>query len=48
MPNKLWVPPFENVTALAFESRVADSTSKLLERQGANAISAPSMQEMPL
>ncbi|MDZ7693055.1 MAG: hypothetical protein U5K69_18360 [Balneolaceae bacterium] len=40
--------PLSNVTALAFESRMADSTSKLLRRQGANTISAPSMQEVPL
>lgn len=40
--------PLENITALAFESRMADSTSKLLKRQGADAISAPSMQEVPL
>lgn len=37
-----------NVTALAFESRMADTTTKLLERQGARTISAPSMQEVPL
>lgn len=40
--------PLRNVTALAFESRMADSTSKLLQRQGATTISAPSMQEVPL
>lgn len=40
--------PLKNITALAFESRMADSTSKLLKRQGAEAISAPSMQEVPL
>ncbi len=40
--------PLSNITALAFESRMADSTAKLLERQGARTISAPSMQEVPL
>lgn len=38
----------ENVTALAFESRMADSTASLLQRHGATTISAPSMQEVPL
>lgn len=37
-----------NITALAFESRMADSTAQLLQRKGARAISAPSMQEVPL
>lgn len=40
--------PLEDITALAFESRMADSTAKLLQRKGARAISAPSMQEVPL
>jgi uroporphyrinogen-III synthase len=40
--------PLENITALAFESRMADSTAQLLQRKGARAISAPSMQEVPL
>ncbi len=40
--------PLEDITALAFESRMADSTAQLLQRKGARAISAPSMQEVPL
>lgn len=40
--------PLENITALAFESRMADSTAQLLQRKGARTISAPSMQEVPL
>jgi len=40
--------PLSNITALAFESRMADTTVNLLKRQGADAISAPSMQEVPL
>ncbi|SHG11361.1 uroporphyrinogen-III synthase [Fodinibius roseus] len=36
------------MTAVAFESRMADSTAQLLQRKGARAISAPSMQEVPL
>ncbi|MFH5831067.1 uroporphyrinogen-III synthase [Halalkalibaculum sp. DA384] len=40
--------PLTNFTALAFESRRADTTAKLLQRQGAHPISAPSMQEVPL
>ncbi|SMO47750.1 uroporphyrinogen-III synthase [Gracilimonas mengyeensis] len=35
-------------TALTFESRMADTTVKLLRRQGVEALSAPSMQEVPL
>ncbi|MDR8394139.1 uroporphyrinogen-III synthase [Aliifodinibius sp. S!AR15-10] len=42
------VTPLDNITALAFESRLANTTSKLLQRQGAKTISAPSMQEVPL
>lgn len=38
----------KNYTALTFESRMADTTVKLLERQGAHTLSAPSMQEVPL
>lgn len=37
-----------NITALAFESRMADVTAQLLQRKGAQTISAPSMQEVPL
>lgn len=37
-----------NVTVLTFESRMADITAELLQRYGANTISAPSMQEAPL
>lgn len=40
--------PLSNLTALTFESRMADTTVKLLQRQGARALSAPSMQELPL
>lgn len=40
--------PLKDITVLAFESRMADSTAKLLERKGARTISAPSMQEVPL
>lgn len=40
--------PLKDFTALAFESRMADSTAQLLQRRGAHAISAPSMQEVPL
>jgi uroporphyrinogen-III synthase len=40
--------PLENITAVAFESRMADSTAQLLQRKGARTISAPSMQEVPL
>lgn len=40
--------PLMNRTAVAFESRMADSTAQLLQRKGARAISAPSMQEVPL
>lgn len=40
--------PLEDITVLAFESRMADSTAQLLQRKGARAISAPSMQEVPL
>jgi uroporphyrinogen-III synthase len=40
--------PLTGITALAFESRMADSTAKLLQRQGARTISAPSMKEVPL
>lgn len=38
----------DQITALAFESRMADSTAQLLQRKGAQTISAPSMQEVPL
>ncbi|MCW9709162.1 uroporphyrinogen-III synthase [Fodinibius salsisoli] len=38
----------DQITALAFESRMADSTAQLLQRKGAKTISAPSMQEVPL
>lgn len=40
--------PLEQITALAFESRMADTTVQLLHRKGARTISAPSMQEVPL
>lgn len=40
--------PLNTMTAVAFESRMADSTAQLLQRKGARAISAPSMQEVPL
>lgn len=36
------------ITALTFESRMADTTVNLLHRQGVQALSAPSMQEVPL
>lgn len=38
----------DDITALSFESRMSDTTAKLLRRHGAKAISAPSMQEVPL
>lgn len=38
----------DQITAVAFESRMADSTAQLLQRQGVQTISAPSMQEVPL
>jgi uroporphyrinogen-III synthase len=41
-------PSLDQITALAFESRMADTTAQLLERKGARTISAPSMQEVPL
>lgn len=40
--------PLDNITALTFESRMADTTVKLLQRQGVRTLSAPSMQEVPL
>lgn len=40
--------PLNNLTVLTFESRMADTTVKLLQRQGARTLSAPSMQEVPL
>jgi len=40
--------PLANVTALTFESRMSDSMANLLKRKGADVISAPSMQEVPL
>ncbi len=35
-------------TVVTFESRMADATVNLLQKYGADAISAPSMQEVPL
>lgn len=40
--------PLTGMTAVCFESRLSDSATALLEKQGAEVISAPSMQEVPL
>ncbi|MEX0822204.1 MAG: uroporphyrinogen-III synthase [Rhodothermales bacterium] len=40
--------PLEGVTVVSFESRMADETSRLIEKRGGTSISAPSMQEVPL
>lgn len=41
-------PPLEGITVVSFESRLADETARLIEKQGGRSISAPSMQEVPL
>lgn len=40
--------PLTGKTAVCFESRMSESAAQLLEKYGANVISAPSMQEVPL
>ncbi len=40
--------PLEGITVVSFESRLAEETADLIEKQGGRAISAPSMQEIPL
>lgn len=40
--------PLDGITVVSFESRLADETALLIEKQGARSISAPSMQEVPL
>ena len=40
--------PLTGLTVVGFESRMADATARLIERQGGRALSAPSMQEAPL
>lgn len=37
-----------DITVLSFESRMSDATAKLLQRQGVEPVSAPSLQEVPL
>ena len=38
----------QGTSVIAFESRMADATVNLLQKYGATAVSAPSMQEVPL
>lgn len=38
----------KTLTAVSFESRMAEETKKLIEKRGWQVISAPSMQEIPL
>ncbi|REL29184.1 uroporphyrinogen-III synthase [Rhodohalobacter sp. SW132] len=40
--------PLSGLNAVCFESRLSESAANLLEKYGANVISAPSMQEVPL
>lgn len=40
--------PLSGLSAVCFESRLSKSAANLLEKYGANVISAPSMQEVPL
>jgi len=40
--------PLSGLSAVCFESRLSESVAKLLVKYGANVISAPSMQEVPL
>ena len=41
-------PGFNGATVVAFESRRANATARLIERRGGQPLSAPSMQEVPL
>lgn len=41
-------PSLEGITVVGFESRMADTTARLIEKYGGTAISAPSLQEAPL
>lgn len=41
-------PSLNGITVVGFESRMADTTAQLIEKYGGEAISAPSMQEVPL
>lgn len=41
-------PSLEGITVVSFESRMADTTARLIEKYGGTAISAPSLQEVPL
>ena len=41
-------PGFGGATVVAFESRRADATARLIEKRGGQPLSAPSMQEVPL
>ena len=40
--------PLEGFTVVGFESRMSDTTADLIEKQGGEALPAPSMQEAPL
>ncbi|MEX0994600.1 MAG: uroporphyrinogen-III synthase [Balneolaceae bacterium] len=40
--------PLSGMTAVCFESRLSESAADLLKKYGADVISAPSMQEVPL
>ncbi|MBI4970736.1 MAG: uroporphyrinogen decarboxylase [Candidatus Omnitrophica bacterium] len=39
---------FKDLTVVSFESRQAEAMAKMIENEGARAISAPTMQEIPL
>lgn len=41
-------PSLNGITVVGFESRMADTTAQLIEKYDGRAISAPSMQEVPL
>lgn len=41
-------PSLEGITVVGFESRMADTTARLIEKYGGEALRAPSMQEVPL
>lgn len=41
-------PSLDGITVVGFESRMADTTAQLIEKYDGQAISAPSMQEVPL
>lgn len=48
MPVAMPKPSFHDGTILSFESRRAGETAALIEKYGGRAITAPSMQEVPL